>query len=190
MWRHIAAPLAPAELWRGFGGDGINETCGQEPHFAVARGDVLLHCKLFSPKISQRPSRQGWWRGATCHLWPATPPLLSALHLLATLMVTTQHCKNAAYCPQKQSLISLLSGCQNLGQDLKQGPLRLFHVMEPHSESDSHWIRVITVSPRGQIILDVDFALKTLTVETFHIIRVVIFPHYVIVLQGQITDTC
>lgn len=31
----------------------------REPHFVVARGDVLLQCELFSPKISQRPSRQG-----------------------------------------------------------------------------------------------------------------------------------
>lgn len=108
VWRHIAAPLVPAELWKGFGGGGINETCSQEPHFAVARGDVLLRCKLFSPKISQQPSRQYWWQETTCHLWPATLPLSSALHIPATLVVTTERCKTlpAAH-RRRQSLIGL-----------------------------------------------------------------------------------
>lgn len=63
-----------AELWKEVGGDGINETCSQEPHFTVAWGDVLLGCKLFRFKISQPPSRQHWWEEATCHLWPAHLP--------------------------------------------------------------------------------------------------------------------
>lgn len=97
----------PAELWKGFGGDGINETCSQEPHFAVARGDVLLRCKLFSPKISQQPSRQDWWQEATCHLWPATLPSSAALHNPATPVVTTERCQNTACCPEKKTQIGL-----------------------------------------------------------------------------------
>jgi len=109
VWRHIAAPLVPAELWKGFGGDGINETWSQEPHFAVARGDVLLRFKLFSPKISQQPSRQDWWQEATCHLWPATPPSCSALHIPAILVVTTQCGENTAQCPERKTTTDMTS---------------------------------------------------------------------------------
>lgn len=115
VWRHITAPLVPAELWRGIGGDGINETCSQELNFAVVRGDVLLRCKLFSPKISQQPSRQDQWQGATCHLWPATFPSSSALHIPATLLVTTKCCKNTTYWPEKSTLAHTTS-CLSLSK--------------------------------------------------------------------------
>lgn len=44
----------------------------------MVRGDVLLQLKLFTLKISQQPSRQDWWREATCHLWDAALPSSSA----------------------------------------------------------------------------------------------------------------
>ena len=138
----------PAELWKGFGGDGINETCRQEPHFTVARGDVLLQCKLFSPKISQQPSRQDWWQEATCHLWPATLPSSTTLHILATLVVTFERCKNTACCPEKKTatdrILFLFYINKNVIETLNISHTNLIRCKLSLSLHTESWLEIIT----------------------------------------------
>lgn len=76
----------------------------REPHFAAARGDVLLQRELFSPKISQRPSRQGV--ATRSHL----PPLARhSLHFLCQRVDTNRRtvgcCKNGCLPPRWEATI-------------------------------------------------------------------------------------
>lgn len=105
--RHIAASPVPAELWRGLGGDGINETCSPGATFRGGEGRrVVATWIIQSQNITAAITpRSGDKKPPATSGPPLSPLSLSAgRHQPATPAVTkTGRCRNGRLPPRREA---------------------------------------------------------------------------------------